>query len=260
MEEAMRSYLQAYTELFQSACAAEKIVKQHIENHLRIEQYLPDSAAFFYVVEFPTGKYHFLGKQQEFVSGYSNEEFSERGVELFLARIHPEEINTLMTQVYPDITAFIATLSNLTERRNLLIQYNYRLQRKNGEYINLLEHVHILETDDLGRASLVLGNVIMLQNAEVLPMRLTIKKITKADVSETVFSRAYTSLQSQQHVTTREMEILGHLAGGKTSREIGRSLCISPNTVDTHRRNLLKKLKCKTVVELTRVAFANALL
>jgi DNA-binding CsgD family transcriptional regulator len=256
----MRNYLQAYAEVFQSGYVHEQIVKKHIEHHLRIERYLPDSAAFFYVVEFPVGKYHFLGKQQEFVSGYTNEEYAERGVELFLESIHPEEIDVILHQVYPDITRFIDTLATENAKKSILIQYNYRLRRKNGEYINLLEHVHILEVDEAGKASLVLGNVIMLQNGEVLPPRLTIKQFRTNELSETVFSRVYTSLQTKMHITPREIEILRHLAAGKTSREVARKLFISPNTVDTHRRNLLRKLGCRTVVELTRIAFTNALL
>ncbi len=256
----MRNYLQAYADVFRSGYVNEESVKKHIDHHLRIEKYLPDSAAFFYVVEFPIGKYHFLGKQQEAVSGYANEDFSTRGVEVFLESVHPEEIEVLLHELYPDIADFISTLKSDDAKKSLLIQYNYRFRRKDGEYINLLEHVHILEVDAFGRASLVLGNVIMLQSRGVLPQRLTIKQFRTSELLETVFSRVYNSLQSRLHVTPREIEILRHLAAGKTSREIAKHLFISPYTVDTHRRNLLKKLGCRTVVELTRIAFANALL
>ena len=256
----MRKYLQAYQDVFNCGVVLEDIVKKHIDTHLLIDGYLPDSAAFFYVVKYPDGKYNFLGKQQEHVSGYSNEEFTEKGVELFLQSIHPEQIDLILHGVYPDITAFLLSLTDNQAKKSVLIQYNYQFRRKDGSYINLLEHVHVLELDNDGRPAVVLGNVIMLQNTEMLPLRLTIKRFGQKEVSETVYSKVYSTLQSKQNITNREVEILRHLATGKTSKEIGQRLFISQHTVDTHRRSLLRKLDCKTVVELTKVAFQNALL
>jgi DNA-binding NarL/FixJ family response regulator len=43
-------------------------------------------------------------------------------------------------------------------------------------------------------------------------------------------------------LTGREVEVLRHVATGKTSREIGRVLFISENTVKNHIRNILDKL------------------
>lgn len=256
----MRKYLQAYQDVFEAGIILENTIKKYIDAHLLIDAHLPDSAAFFYVVKFPDGKYNFLGKQQEHVSGYSNAEFMAGGVELFLQSIHPEQIESILHGVYPDITAYLAGLPDDESKKNLLIQYNYLFRRKDGSYINLLEHVHVLELDDAGRPAVVLGNVIMLQGADMLPLRLTIKRFEKKQVAETVFSKVYTALRSKQNVTAREIEVLRHLAAGKTSKETGRQMFISPHTVDTHRRNLLKKLNCRSVVELTQVAFRNALL
>ena len=61
-------------------------------------------------------------------------------------------------------------------------------------------------------------------------------------------------------LTKRELEILAHLADGKTNRDIGKMLHISTRTVDTHRSNILKKLKVKTNAELTKLAIANGLI
>ncbi len=68
-------------------------------------------------------------------------------------------------------------------------------------------------------------------------------------------------LDSQLSVLTRrELEILKHLADGKPNRDIGKMLHISTRTVDTHRTNILKKLKLKTNAELVKVAIQNGLI
>jgi DNA-binding NarL/FixJ family response regulator len=114
--------------------------------------------------------------------------------------------------------------------------------------------------DDKGRASLVLGNAIMLQNGGDLPLRMKIKQFQFKELAETVISRVHTPLPEHKHLTAREIEILRYLAHGYTGREIAQKLCISRLTIDTHRRHLLRKLQCNNVVEMTRIAFQNALL
>jgi DNA-binding NarL/FixJ family response regulator len=55
-------------------------------------------------------------------------------------------------------------------------------------------------------------------------------------------------------LTQRELEVLTHVAAGRTSREIGEDLGISHRTVETHRESIMKKLGIRTVAGLTRFA------
>ena len=57
----------------------------------------------------------------------------------------------------------------------------------------------------------------------------------------------------------REREVLQLIAEGLTSGEIASRLHISTNTVDTHRRNLMKKLDLHSVAELTKYAVREGL-
>lgn len=256
----MRKYALAYSDALSSGLINEETVKAHIEQQVIIDRILPDTASFFYIVEPVTHTYHFMGKQQVSVSGYTNEKFRKEGIELYLKCLHPDERDIILNQVYPEFAEFVAKTPQ-KDKKNLQFSYNYRFKRITGEYINLMEQILILEVDDQGIAALVLSNVIMIDNNEVLPMRVTGKIFRKNQISEVLFSKVYTSPTNPiNKITNREMDILRNLAAGKSSIEISKELFISPHTVDTHRRNLLKKLKCKSVVELTRLAFRNALL
>ncbi len=53
-------------------------------------------------------------------------------------------------------------------------------------------------------------------------------------------------------LTERELEILQHIAEELTNKEIAAILFISPRTVETHRRNLIRKLKVKNTAGLMR--------
>lgn len=61
-------------------------------------------------------------------------------------------------------------------------------------------------------------------------------------------------------LTTREIDILRLIAQGKAARDIGELLFISPNTVDTHRKNMQKKLGIKKISELVKYAVNHKLI
>ncbi len=60
-------------------------------------------------------------------------------------------------------------------------------------------------------------------------------------------------------LSPREQEVLTLVASGNTNKEIGSALGISPRTVESHRESLVRKLKIRTVAELTRFAVETGL-
>ena len=60
-------------------------------------------------------------------------------------------------------------------------------------------------------------------------------------------------------LTTREREVLQLLAEGKTTKEIAAALFVSVKTIETHRRNIMKKLDLHSVAELTKYAVREGL-
>ena len=56
-------------------------------------------------------------------------------------------------------------------------------------------------------------------------------------------------------LSERELEIIGYIRQGLSSREIGALLFITPQTVEVHRHNILKKLKIKNAAAL--IQFIN---
>jgi DNA-binding NarL/FixJ family response regulator len=59
-------------------------------------------------------------------------------------------------------------------------------------------------------------------------------------------------LEAEHMLTERELEILELISQEKSSREIAEDLFISIRTVDTHRKNLLKKANANTVIGLLK--------
>lgn len=62
------------------------------------------------------------------------------------------------------------------------------------------------------------------------------------------------------NITSRELEILNFICQEKSGKDISEILSISPNTVETHRKNLMKKLKVKSSVGLVLFATKHHLI
>jgi DNA-binding NarL/FixJ family response regulator len=60
-------------------------------------------------------------------------------------------------------------------------------------------------------------------------------------------------------LTSREREVLQLIAEGKNTKEIAYLLGVSVSTVETFRHLIMKKLKLKTVAELTRYAISEGI-
>ena len=57
-----------------------------------------------------------------------------------------------------------------------------------------------------------------------------------------------------ENLTEREMDVLKHIAEGKSTREISEQLFVSVKTVGTHKQHILKKLNLKTNVDIIKYA------
>lgn len=68
------------------------------------------------------------------------------------------------------------------------------------------------------------------------------------------------SSRALSQLTSREREVVQLVAEGRTTKAIAARLFISENTVETHRRQIMKKLGLESVAELTQFAVQEGLL
>jgi DNA-binding NarL/FixJ family response regulator len=64
---------------------------------------------------------------------------------------------------------------------------------------------------------------------------------------------------SDRSPSPRERQVLQLVAEGKSSKEIAAALNIALPTVESHRRQLMNKLKLRTIAELTKYAIREGL-
>ena len=60
-----------------------------------------------------------------------------------------------------------------------------------------------------------------------------------------------------EQLTPREREVLAQIVSGASNKEAGRTLSISPRTVEVHRARIMDKLGAKNAADLVRIVMAR---
>lgn len=103
------------------------------------------------------------------------------------------------------------------------------------------------------RATNGIVDKLVLLSSPVVGMSSLVARVTKTLDQDSYIRKHYRKFSE---LTPREKEIMALLASGKSSAEIADALFISLYTVSTHRRNIIRKIECRTFAELLRFAMA----
>jgi DNA-binding NarL/FixJ family response regulator len=86
------------------------------------------------------------------------------------------------------------------------------------------------------------------------------RPITHTMVDDYMQARAETLPDSLESLSLRESEILCLVLEGKTSAEIGKSIHLSPKTVESYRSRMMQKLGISDLPELIKFAIKHGLI
>lgn len=101
----------------------------------------------------------------------------------------------------------------------------------------------------------------LIKNADEVELLTAIKQVALGnkyfnnEISHLMISgMATVEEESQKQLSEREKEVLTLVSDGKTTKEIAEELFVSARTVETHRVNIMKKLKVQNTAELIKKA------
>ncbi|MCS6894348.1 MAG: response regulator transcription factor [Deltaproteobacteria bacterium] len=86
------------------------------------------------------------------------------------------------------------------------------------------------------------------------------KKYFTPDVLSILLEKESSQNGQLEQLSEREIEILKLIAEGYSNKEIGRLLNLSSRTIDSHRSNIIKKLKVRNNQDLVKLALRNHLI
>ncbi|HNW97758.1 MAG TPA: LuxR C-terminal-related transcriptional regulator [Bacteroidales bacterium] len=181
------------------------------------------------------------GNHKQFIDilGFSPDDIVAMGIDYLANYYHPDDFD----KVNETISFF---LNDKGEKHSTL----FRIKHKNGEWLKLYTTRTLFKRTSEGKPWLVLA----------VSVNLSTPVDTGAKIEELL--KENMRLKNQlllRSITRREEDVLRLIANGFSNKEISTKLIISVNTVDSHRKNLLKKLNLKNVASLVCFAVENGL-
>lgn len=207
---------------------------------------------YYMIFNLPETKFDIISDEMVQVLGYEKNEIT---VPSFISNIHPDD-QPWFLNFENKVVEFFSTLRR-DQVTNYKIRYDYRIRKKNGDYIRILQQTVTLQFEGENHVvrTLVVHTDISHLKQDGLPVLSFIglngePSYINVDVKE-LFTTA------KEIITKRERQILTLLVKGDDSKTIASKLDISKQTVDTHRKNLLKKTGCENTASLMAMAIKN---
>lgn len=184
--------------------------------------------------------------------GYSDEFMN---LEFLLSLVHPKH-----KKIYESLVkaAICFGLDNeLLIKDDINLTYSFLCRHSDGTYVPLIRSSSIYESDSRYK---MISSYTVFYNAQNLIENNKIQwRVDGApelkDLLDKHLKREYKKI-----LTPKEVEILQFIRKGFISKEIASMLCISKNTVDTHRRNMLHKTNSDNAQELINFALENEII
>jgi DNA-binding CsgD family transcriptional regulator len=243
-----------YKEVFESY--DHPSIENHIQKIIELDNYLPYSSTFFCITNTQDLTFEYISKNMFACLGLTKELFEKEGMRFFWSRIHPDDVE-LWLQALNELMNFTLNEISLEDRSKMSYTWNFRFKNSDDNYVNIIQNTTPLEFDLNDKPIIGLAHYTVLHPDIKLEVCASAKFLNPNNEYETLYFNNFSQKLLSDVISNRERDIIRLLVLNYSSKDIAEKLNISPNTVDTHRRNILKKLNITSTGELVGMLKMN---
>ena len=203
---------------------------------------------YYYIFNFETYKFDFVSDGVRIILGIEPESFT---LEYFFSILNPEDID----KMHEKEAVVLDFFNKLSKEEMPLYKASYlmRLRHTDGNYKTILHQSKTINISLEGKIQQVLGihtDISYLNIHFDHKISFIGNKRQSYFAIETTAPCEFVENKFKEQFTKREIEILATIAKGNSFTEIADLLDISPNTINTHKKNIMRKAGCKSSPEL----------
>lgn len=231
-------------------------LEEHINKIIELDAYLPYSSTFFCITNTQNLSFEYISKNMNSCLGLNIEDMKSKGMRYFWSRMHPEDVEHWL-QALNELMCFTLENISVDDRNNMSYTWNYRIKNGAGKYVNVIQNTTPLEVDVNNKPIIGLAHYTVLDSRIQMHVSATAKLLNAKKEYETKYFNNFSQKLLSDGISNRERDVVRLLVQNYSSKAIAEKLNISVNTVDTHRRNILKKLNISSTGELVGMVKAN---
>ena len=235
-----------------------KTPQYYLKNYSYFKELANAMPCAIYMLDYSAQNYVFISESCKNITGYTSEEHMKMGqFEFYKNCMQKDDAKLFAEKVFFKFVESAKALSN-NGLKDCRFSLNYRLKRKDGTEIKILQQSVVLETNDDGYPLLSLG-ILTDITAHKLDnkMVLSVSCFDEINGFKTISSNSYSA--EEDKLTSREKEITKHIVYGHSTSKIAKIVGVSNYTINAHRRNIYEKINCKNVAELINYAINNGI-
>ena len=215
----------------------EQLISRKIAEIKKHEEDIPAVLIVFKVCD---GTVVYMSKRGTDILGITNEEIIAMGSEYHQRYFNPEESK--------EYTPKIIELLERNNDNEIISAFQQVRPAPDQPYSWYITGSKIILKDEHGHPLLLMSAAIPVDSLHELAQK------AQRILDENKFLK--TNYHLFEKLTKREIEILKLIAKGFSNESISQKLFISEETVETHRKNIKRKLNCKTTIDISRFATA----
>jgi DNA-binding CsgD family transcriptional regulator len=242
----------------------EKVVSP-IDRQALIEKYrslLDNINGFIVICNYTTGLYEYISDGIRSHLGHDVSGFSEEQLTNFVLSIIDERHRDfLLNSFMPVVFNYFNENSSRIKARDFRYACCMKVRNAYGKYLWYLIDTVVIEADANDfplRTLITCTNIHQFKNDDRIYYNLQCKN--SDNTFEVVLEGSDGQDKLAYNLTPRELQVINMISVGHTNQQIADKLFVSLNTVKTHRKNILKKTKCKGTADLTNFAFSRGLI
>ncbi|APZ47972.1 LuxR family transcriptional regulator [Polaribacter reichenbachii] len=236
-----------YNEIFDTYPKVE--IEEHIKKLIELDYFYPYNSTFYCITNTVHQNFEYVSKNFTSCTGLSKEKMMAGGMDYFWSLFHPEDIN-LWLKSLTNLMTFTMTELNDKQRKRMSYTWNYRIKNAKGNYINIIQNTTPLQFDEANKPIIGMAHYTVLDCDTQMDICATAKYLNHKNEYETLYYQNISSSKLLNLISNRERDIIRLIITKNTSEAIANKLNISIHTVNTHRRNILKKINIDSTFEL----------
>lgn len=205
---------------------------------------------YFYIIDFFDMKIKYMSPHVKDIHGLEPEHTTFQDI---LDQIHPDDMPFVAKAEAAIWDMFYNNTKEIERNKRYKMSYCFRFKTSDGSY-QLFNHQSIILTADAN------GEIAKSLNIHTNISHLTTENNYQVSVIGMFGEPSYLNIAMKGKIplpkatnplfSKREMEIIRLISVGYTSTEIAEKLFIAHNTVNTHRKNILRKADCRNLGQL----------
>ncbi len=225
------------------------LLETHIKKIIELDSFLPYSSTFFCITNTQELTFEYISKNFHSCLGIDANEVKTQGMRYFWNRIHPDDVEAWL-EALNDLMKF--TLKEISEenRKRMNYTWNYRFKNSNDVYVNIIQNTTPLAFDSNMKPIIGLAHYTVTNPNIKMQITASAKLLNDKNEYETKYFNNFSQKLLKDGISNRERDVIRLLVLNQSSKQISEKLNISSHTVDTHRRNILRKLNISSTGEL----------